>query len=121
MNAQEIRYATKECPICKTKLFADMKTCYGCLHDFSEEPFDYEFPSIFEPEDVQVHTEQQSSTIPLEAIPTIDFSPAQEGKSPNKGQWLLRIELEEADEPKRNWRIELNPSEPRFYPEPLGR
>lgn len=27
----------KVCPICKSRCFDDMDTCYGCLHNFSKE------------------------------------------------------------------------------------
>ena len=27
----------KQCPICKSLAFDDATTCYGCLHEFSEE------------------------------------------------------------------------------------
>lgn len=26
--------AVKTCPVCKTKLFEDMDTCFGCMHRF---------------------------------------------------------------------------------------
>lgn len=28
---------TRECPICKSQCFADMKMCYGCMHQFKQE------------------------------------------------------------------------------------
>lgn len=32
--------AIKECPVCHARCFADMDTCFGCLHSFAnEEPF----------------------------------------------------------------------------------
>lgn len=30
-------YATKVCPQCGSRCFADMDTCYGCLHHFDDE------------------------------------------------------------------------------------
>ena len=32
----EERFETKVCPQCGQELFADMMTCYGCLHSFEE-------------------------------------------------------------------------------------
>lgn len=31
------QYATKVCPQCGSRCFADMDTCYGCLHHFGDE------------------------------------------------------------------------------------
>lgn len=30
-------YRTRVCPCCGEKLYADMRTCYGCLYDFDRE------------------------------------------------------------------------------------
>lgn len=30
--------AIKECPVCKTTLFGDMDTCYGCMYRFGSSP-----------------------------------------------------------------------------------
>lgn len=35
-GSQEMGYAIKTCPICKEKLFADMDTCFNCMHRFED-------------------------------------------------------------------------------------
>lgn len=34
MGADENSFALKTCPVCKEKLFADMDTCFNCMHRF---------------------------------------------------------------------------------------
>ena len=29
----------KQCPICQSKAFDDATTCYGCLHEFTDDDF----------------------------------------------------------------------------------
>lgn len=39
----------KKCPVCKTTLFGDMDTCYGCMYKFGSHP-EIEAKSVSVPE-----------------------------------------------------------------------
>ena len=42
----------KVCPVCKSRCFDDMDTCYGCMHNFNEtkEKIDDEIASVWKEE-----------------------------------------------------------------------
>lgn len=99
MSNEQMEYATKECPVCKTRLFADMDTCYGCLHDFREDPIVEQVFDVGEPYDFCEYGEERQDA--LAAMP-----PSADAKA----AWTLRVELQEGDSPARTWNVELTPS-----------
>lgn len=75
----------KVCPICKSRCFDDMDTCYGCLHNFSKEYDDDVFaypdssditslPNIPEPTQI-TEPKQIPEYFELDAFPQIEEVP----------------------------------------------
>lgn len=80
----------KQCPVCKSNVFDDMDTCYGCMYRFKEsaasapefcasEPVDTSLETL-DPEPVpqELIDAMQTKSAPLEECACDDVLPAQE-------------------------------------------
>ena len=122
----------KTCPTCHAKVFEDMSTCYSCLHRFEDKPdLDEDFLEVEDPLPITAvataspdaaseRGANAASATPVKPdSPAARMKPAHPGlPSPSApkhaksqpGDWIVRFEMRNANDPCQTWSIELNPA-----------
>lgn len=89
----------KICPVCKSRCFDDMNTCYGCLHHFEENAFvDDHMQEVDEIEDVLEECVFASTSIPeyfeIDSCPIIEDKTASVLYKQNEESEKFTIKIE---------------------------
>lgn len=125
----------KTCPQCQAVLFADMATCFGCMYRFDAvADLDEDFLGVVddEAERASACSGESGALPPAPAVPSsagfpapmpVTFAPSVAGSlkllagqpmltaaQPRGGDWLVRIEMRNTENPQQVWSMELTPS-----------
>lgn len=116
----------KSCPRCHATLFDDMAICYGCMFRFEPEvDFDEDFLGVVD--DAVLHRTDgievvASGAASMTKTPEASIAPGSrldlstgpaalsEEACPQAGDWLVRLELKNIENPQQVWSMELTPS-----------
>lgn len=111
----------KTCPVCKTQLFDDAGTCFGCMHRFPKEPQAMTLGKLPEVPSCEVawHCGRAEGEAAAEGAREPPASFGEGGARAKKDTdddggvcmrgWVVRLELRSPEEPLRSWVIELGP------------
>lgn len=117
----------KTCPVCKTTLFDDMDTCYGCMYRFGSnraledklrlEAGDQEAPREDGAQsEVTLRLEHEGASGEDKCMRS-DAPAACRQENSDMREWVVRLEVRNRSDPDQTWSVELVPP---YAPKPKG-